>query len=128
VRRAARHARRSPDVLLGWVDASGCPAVVPVRVAGADDEGLVLDVAPGVVPAGGRRAGLTSHTFRPGNVGMSQRVHTGWLVAEPGATRVRYAPHTSSGWTIPPSRRAFQLAAGAATRRGLPEARRRGLA
>jgi hypothetical protein len=128
MRRTARRLRSEPCLLLGWVGADGLPMVVSVRLAEARPEGLHLDVPPGVVPPGGRRAGLTAHSFHPFNVGMRERIHTGWLTAEPGAPRVLYAPHTKAGFTIPPSRRAFQLASGAGTRWGMREARRRGFA
>src|SRR4051812_31803396 len=62
-RRAARRAAKLPDVLLGWVSADGFPLAVPVSVDGAREEGIVLDAPPGLVPRGGRRAGLLAHEF-----------------------------------------------------------------
>ena len=126
--RARRRVARAEHVLLGWTGSDGFPVVVSARPVGAERQGLLLDVAPGLVPAGGRRAGVLAHSFHPGNVGMSERVHTGWLTPDAGASRVLYAPHTKAGFTIPPSRRAFQVAAGAGTRRGMRQARRRGFA
>ncbi|HEX8121406.1 MAG TPA: hypothetical protein VF549_09100 [Solirubrobacteraceae bacterium] len=126
MRRTRRRLAREPHLLLGWVGADGFPMVVSARLAGAERDGLLLDLPAALVPGGGRRAGLTGHSFHPHNVGMRERIHTGWLVAEPGARRVLYAPHTKAGFTIPPSRRAFQLASGAGTRWGMREARRRG--
>ena len=59
----------------------------------------------GRIPPGGRRAGLTSHAFRPRMIGQEQRVHTGWLSNEGG--RIRYAPHTQAGYALPPSKALF---------------------
>jgi hypothetical protein len=125
--RAARRAARLPHALLGWVGADGFPDVVSVEVAGADERGMLLDVPEGVVPPGGRRAGLTAHWFSEGVVGQRQRKHTGWLEAYPGARRVVYAPHTDASYAMPPSRTVYRLAAGLVTRQGLRGARREGL-
>jgi hypothetical protein len=40
--RAARTAARLPHVLLGWVGEDGLPVIVPVRVAGTEERGIVL--------------------------------------------------------------------------------------
>lgn len=118
--RAAARAVRLPHALLGWVGADGFPAVVPVRVDGTVDgtgeDGIVLDAPEGLVPPGGRRAGLTAHWFGPRNYGQNQRIHTGWLQAEPGSRRVTYAPHTEAGYRLPPSKLAYRLAVGFGTR------------
>ncbi len=125
--RAARRAARLPHALLGWVGADGFPDVVSVEVAGANDRGMLLDVPEGVVPRGGRRAGLTAHWFSEGVVGQRQRKHTGWLEADAGAPRVAYAPHTDASYAMPPSRTVYRLAAGLVTRRGVRAARRAGV-
>jgi len=125
--RAARRAAGLPDVLLGWTGADGFPMILPVGVAGSDAGGILLDVPGDILPPGGRRAGLTAHWFARHVVGQRQRVHTGWLEAEPGATRVVYAPHTQRAYCLPPSRLAYKLGAGFVTNRGMREARRRGL-
>jgi hypothetical protein len=125
--RAAARAQRLPHVLLGWVGADRLPIVMPAEVAGTDERGILLEVPEGVVPAGGRRAGLTAHWFARHTVGQEQRVHTGWLEAEPGDRRVLYAPHTETGYRLPRSSLLFRLAAGFVTRRGLRGARRAGL-
>jgi hypothetical protein len=106
--RVAADATRLPHTLLGWCGADEIPEVVPVRVAGDDDRGIKLSAPPGSVPAGGRRAGLTSHAFRPRMIGQEQRIHTGWLsVGDQGIT---YAPHTRSGYRLPPSKALFTIA------------------
>ena len=72
------------------------PEVVPATALESGDSGVKLTVLVDTVPAGGRRAGLTSHWFRPQMVGQEQRVHTGWLQSD-GSDRVEYAPHTKAG-------------------------------
>jgi hypothetical protein len=134
VTRAARRAARLPDVLLGWVGADGFPVIVPVRISKTETRGIVLGAPDGVVPEGGRRAGLTAHWFdraftggKPTGWGMSIRVHTGWLEATPAERRVLYAPHTKAGYSFPPSTLLYRIAAGLGTRWGFRGARRAGL-
>lgn len=123
--RAAARAGGLPHVLLGWVGADGYPMAVPVEVEGAEEEGIALRAAPGgLVPPGGRRAGLTAHRFSRGAVGQEQRKHTGWLRAEGG--ELLYAPHTQSNYRLPASRFAHRLALGGATRLGRRQALRAG--
>ena len=124
VERAARRAGRLEDVLLGWIGADGLPAVAPVAIAGAGADGIALE-APAFVPPGGRRAGLTAHSFERYVVGHEQRLHTGWLQAD--GDQVLYAPHTERGYRLPASRLAYALGSGFVTRRGYSEAQRRGL-
>ncbi len=87
---------------------------------------MALEIPAGVVPEGGRRAGLTSHEFMPRMVGQEQRIHTGWLEVEGG--RATYAAHTKAGYRLPPSDPLFTFAAGLGTRMGIRKARQRGLA
>jgi hypothetical protein len=124
--RAAKRAATLPDVLLGWVGADGFPVVIPVAVAGTEERGIVLDAPEGLVPPGGRRAGLTAHSFARYTFGQNQRKHTGWLEAEPGARRVVYAPHTEAGYRLPRSRLLYGIASGFVTRRGYRQGRRAG--
>jgi hypothetical protein len=124
--RAGARARRLPHALVGWIGADGFPTAVPVEIAGTDERGILLDVPGGLVPPGGRRAGLTAHWFSRYVIGQNQRKHTGWLVAEPGARQVVYAPHTEVGYRFPASWTVFQLVSGGATRWGLRGARRAG--
>lgn len=124
--RAQRRIARLPDTLLGWVSADGYPMVIPVSQVRAVEHGMVCEVPEGLVPGGGRRAGLTAHWFSEGVLGQEQRVHTGWLEAEPGATEVLYAPHTQSGYRLPPSKLLYRVAVGGLARHGLRQARRAG--
>ena len=123
--RAARRAARLPHVLAGWVGADGFPVVIPVEVAASVPNGMVLETAAGIVPSGGRRAGLTAHSFSRHVIGQVQHRYTGWLEAT--GDHVIYAPHTEAWYRIPRSRFAFNFAAGYGTRRGLRQARRAGV-
>ena len=125
--RAARRAARLPNTLLGWVGADGLPVVAPVKIAGTEENGILLDAPEALVPHGGRRAGLTAHWFSRNAVGQNQRKHTGWLEAQPSARRVLYAPHTQANYRFPSSTIMFRLVAGAGTRWWLRGARRAGL-
>ena len=127
-RRAARRAHRLPDVLLGWVGADGYPLAVPVEVDGYEQRGIVLHAPEGLVPPGGRRAGLTAHWFARYTFGQRKRVHTGWLHPERPNGRLVYAPHTQTGYRLPTSRLLFKLVAGFEARRRLRGARRAGIA
>jgi hypothetical protein len=122
--RAARSLARLPDVLLGWVGTDGFPVVAPVEVAGTEPQGILLDVPAGIIPPGGRRAGVTGHRFTAQVIGQRQHRHTGWVEA---GERVMYSPHTNAWYWLPPSRFAFNLAAGYGTRRGLRQGRQAGI-
>jgi hypothetical protein len=124
--RAASRAGRLPDVLVGWIGADGFPVALPAGVAGTEERGIVLGVPAGLVPPGGRRAGLTAHWFSRRVIGQTLRRHTGWLEAGPAAGQVLYAPHTDGGYRFPASWPLFQLVSGAATRWGVRGARRAG--
>jgi len=98
---------RLPHTLLGWQGSDGLPEAVPVSGATSVEGGLRLEVPAGSVPPGGRRAGLTAHRFWPRMVGQEQRVHTGWLTSDGDA--VTYAPHTRTGYRMPPSSLAYHI-------------------
>lgn len=124
-RAVARRARRLPHVLLGWTGADGFPVVVPVTVRGTVREGIVLEDRAGLVPPGGRRAGLTAHSFSRHVYGQEQHRHTGWL--ERTGEDIVYAPHTRAWYRWPASRFVFNAVAGYGTRRGMRQARRAGV-
>ncbi len=126
--RAAARARRLPHLLLGWVGADGFPMAIPAAVSDTEARGMVLQVQRGLIPPGGRRAGLTAHWFSRYAIGQNQRKHTGWLEAQPESERVLYAPHTQASYRFPASRTLFQIVSGGATRWGLRGARRAGIA
>jgi hypothetical protein len=106
--RVAARAKRLPHTLLGWCGSDEMPMVVPASVVEDGSEGVGLQVPPDSVPPGGRRAGLTSHWFRPRMIGQEQRIHTGWMSSD-GAERVLYSPHTKAGYRIPPSKALYTL-------------------
>lgn len=114
---AARKIARLPDVLLGWMDADQRPFVAPVEVNGTDDTGIALTAPHDLLPAGGRRAGLTAHTFTQHVLGQHQQIHTGWLQADDSSAL--YMPHTRTGHRIPASRLLYRLGVGYGTRRGM---------
>ncbi|MFI7670151.1 hypothetical protein [Nocardia sp. NPDC049526] len=120
---AAAHARRYPNVLLGYVGSDGFPMVLPVQVTGSDPDGLELDCAQ-ILPGGGRRAGMLAHSFSRYVVGQRQQSHTGWL--DVTADRAVYSPHTQHGYHLPPSRSMYNLSAGYVTRRGVRSGQRAG--
>jgi hypothetical protein len=126
-RRAAKRAARLANRLLGWVGEDGFPMIVPVEIAWTEKQGVSLELPRGVaVPPGGRRAGLTAHSFARFTFGQNQRKHTGWMIPAPGKRRVLYAPHTEAGYRLPNSRLLYRIGAGLVTRRGLRQARRAG--
>jgi hypothetical protein len=108
VTKVAAQTHRLPHTLLGWCGSDDMPEVVPTAAVQSGDSGVTLSVPAGSVPAGGRRAGLTSHQFQPRMIGQEQRVHTGWLESD-GSDRVEYAPHTKAGYRLPTSKLAFTI-------------------
>jgi hypothetical protein len=124
VARAARRLARAPHLLLGHLAADGYPTIGPVELHGFDATGLELTAAPGVIPAGARRAGLVGHDYRPKLVGLTTRQHTGWL--EAGDDRALYAPHTETGFVAPPNKTLLLFFNGLQAKQGVRRARRAG--
>jgi hypothetical protein len=125
LRSAAAHAGRLPHTLLGWCGSDHMPEVLPVAATHADANGLRLDLPPRSLPAGGRRAGLTSHRFWPRMVGQEQRIYTGWLTVDETGGAL-YSPHTKSGYRLPRSKLLYHVGC-ASLARGIRGARRAGL-
>jgi hypothetical protein len=124
--KAAARIATLPHRVLAYRGADGFPVTVPVQIAGHDEAGLRLVVPAGLLPPGGRRAGLLAHAYRPQLVGLSTRIFTGWLaVEEDGAV---YAPHTAKGFVAPPSKNLLLVSNGLLAKFGLWQARRRGTA
>src|SRR5436190_1595144 len=95
---------------------------VDVRV----ERGIELSVARAdLIPAGGRRAGLLGHSYRPQLVGLVSEVYTGWLESD-GDGKAVYAPHTAGGFKAPPNKTLLALANGYLAKRGYKKARREG--
>jgi len=122
--RVAKRLAKTPDVVVGHVGADGFPAIGPVDLAGSDGEGLELTAAPGVIPAGARRAGLLGHDYRAKLIGLTARQHTGWLEAVDG--RARYAPHSETGFVAPPNKTLLLFFNGLQAKQGVRKARREG--
>jgi hypothetical protein len=124
VAKSAGQIAARPHRVLAYRGADGFPVVVPVEIAGHDAAGLRLVVAAGLVPPGGRRAGLLAHAYRPQLVGLSTRIFTGWLEAGPAGAV--YAPHTSKGFVAPPNKNTLLVLNGLLAKFGLWQARRHG--
>ncbi|HKJ35297.1 MAG TPA: hypothetical protein VKA36_01910 [Solirubrobacterales bacterium] len=125
--RAAQEAARLPHVLLGWNGRDDLPAVVAARAVDAGEEGVRLVSDSGMIPPGGRRAGLVAHAFAARMQGQEQRIYTGWMRSG-GGSEALYAPHTRAGSRLPESRVLFDVGAGVLTRLGIRGAREAGLA
>jgi hypothetical protein len=122
--RAGTALSKLPHQLLAFRGADGHPIVIPVRVTGADT-GVKLEAEPGLLPPGGRRAGLLAHDYHAKLIGLAARQHTGWLEVEDG-THALYAPHTQSAFKAPANKTLLLLGNGYLARKGLKEAQRRG--
>ncbi|MEA2423547.1 MAG: hypothetical protein QOF55_2646 [Thermoleophilaceae bacterium] len=119
--RAGQALAKLPHQLVAFRGGDGHPVIAPVRVASADAGAVRLDAAPGLLPAGGRRAGLLAHEYRAKLIGLAARQHTGWLEAD--GDRVLYAPHTGSAFRAPANKTLLLLGNGYLARRGLKRAR-----
>ena len=126
VAKAAGQIAARPHRVLAYRGADGFPVVVPVEIAGHDAAGLRLVAAAGLLPPGGRRAGLLAHAYRPQLVGLSTRMFTGWLDAGPDGPV--YAPHTSKGFVAPPNKNTLLVLNGLVAKYGMWQARRHGAA
>jgi len=127
VDRAAVRIGSLPHRVLAYRGTDGFPVVVPVRLAGHDTAGLRLVAASGLLPPGGRRAGLLAHAYHPQLVGLATRTFTGWLQVAADGTAV-YAPHTSKGFVAPPRKKLLLVSNGLFAKYGLWQARRQGTA
>ncbi|HKY77895.1 MAG TPA: hypothetical protein VJS45_17310 [Acidimicrobiia bacterium] len=116
-----------PHRLLAWRGEDGFPVVVPVAVAGHDTFGFRLVAPPGLLPAGGRRAGFLAHSFRPQLIGLATRILTGWLDVA-GDGEAIYAPHTSKGFMAPPRKNLLLVSNGLMAKVGYWRSRRTGVA
>jgi hypothetical protein len=123
--RAARRCRAKRHQLLAYRGADGYPVTIPVQVKEGGPDGMGLTAAPGLLPPGGRRAGLLAHSYRPQLVGLTTRYHTGWLEADPAGTAT-YAPHTAAGFVAPPNKTLLLLANGLVAKLGVRSARKAG--
>lgn len=124
VARAARRLRALPHVLAGFAGADGFPVVVPVEVGEDGSGGIALSAAGGLLPSGGRRAGVLGHSFNAQLIGLEARQHTGWLEVGEAGTAI-YAPHTEFGFRAPANKTLLLLGNGFMAKRGLRQARRK---
>jgi hypothetical protein len=124
--RAAHRIGHLPHRLLAFAAADGFPTIVPISLGARQPEGVQVFAAPGIMPPGGRRAGLVAHSYRAKLVGLVARQHTGWLDVDPETGRAVYAPHTESGFLAPANKTALLIGNGAMAKYGLWKARREG--
>ena len=97
-----------------------------VELAGQGGRGgLALVAAPGLLPAGGLRAGLLAHAYRPQLIGLSTRVFTGWLEVPADGAAI-YATYTSKGFIAPPRKNLLLISNGLLAKAGMWQARRKG--
>jgi hypothetical protein len=122
--RAASRLAALPHHLLAYVQADGFPTAVPVEVGADGADGIALTAADGLLPPGGRRAGVLAHDYQPKLIGLATRQHTGWLEAEEGTSSATYAPHTEQGFKAPSNKTLLLLGNGFLAKRGLKQARR----
>jgi hypothetical protein len=127
VAKAAGRIATLPHRVLAFRGADGFPVVVAVELAGHDESGLRLLAPPGLLPPGGRRAGLLAHAYRPHLIGLAARVFTGWLDVPDDGPAI-YAPHTSKGFAAPPNKNLLLVTNGVVAKFGLWRARRNGAA
>jgi hypothetical protein len=120
--KAGRALAKLPHQLVAFRGGDGHPVVVPVRLRGADTGAVQLEAADGLLPPGGRRAGLLAHDYQPKLIGLAARQHTGWLDVD--GRRILYAPHTGSAFRAPANKTLLLLGNGYLARRGLKQARR----
>jgi hypothetical protein len=125
--RATRRIAALPHRVLAYRGNDGFPVVVPVEFAAYDARGLRLVAPEGLLPPGGRRAGLLAHAYQPQLVGLSTRIFTGWLEVT-GDRAALYAPHTYKGFVAPPRKKLLLVSNGLLAKYGMWEARRRGAA
>lgn len=123
-RKVAGQVGKLEHQLVGYRGADGFPVVVPVRVTGRSEHGLLLSCPAGLLPPGARRAGLTAHSFGPQAIGLANRVCTGWL--EVDGDQVVYAPHTTSGFAAPPIKSVQTFFNGVFAKQGWRKAQREG--
>jgi hypothetical protein len=123
--RAGRALAKLPHQLVAYRGGDDYPVIAPVRVQGADTGAVWLAATPGMLPLGGRRAGLLAHDYRAKLIGLAARQHTGWLEAGAGSdgSQALYAPHTGSAFRAPPNKTLLLLGNGYLARRGLKRAR-----
>jgi hypothetical protein len=115
--RAGKRLRATSHTLLGFAGADGRPVILPVEVGANGPDGLELRCAA-PLPPGGRRAGLTGHSYRPQLIGLETRQHTGWLSVDDDG-RATYAPHTEVGYKAPPNKTLLLLVNGGLAKRGV---------
>lgn len=125
VGKAANACAKMRHLLLAYRSSDGFPMVAPVEIETHDAKGLRISAAPGLLPPGGRRAGMLAHSFHPQVAGLATRTFTGWLEVAGDGSAV-YAPHTSKGYAAPPMKTMVLLFNGLYAKWGYRQALRHG--
>ncbi|MEU7628878.1 hypothetical protein AB0C34_02680 [Nocardia sp. NPDC049220] len=102
----------------------GFLVIVPVRSIGEGIDGIRFEAPDGLLPEGGRRAGLVADRYNAQCLGPAVRFCTGWL--EVSAHGANYAPHTFRGLSAPAVQTVRTPGDGRLAERGLRRARRDG--
>jgi hypothetical protein len=110
--------------LIGWRGGDGHPFVLPVGTITTARDHLAVQLGGGHVPAGGRRAAILAHDYRPQLVGLRSGYALGWLDVDGAA--VRFYPHKTGGFSAPPNKTILLLANGFMARRNLKAAEKSG--
>lgn len=118
-----RQLGRSVDQLLGYVDATGYPLVIPVS-ASAGESGIRLDRDD--IPADGRRAGFLGFWCNAKLAGQGALLANGWLDCDPDGVAT-FAPHTSSQFNLPSAKVFPKVIVPLAVKAQYRAARRKGL-
>lgn len=122
--KAGRRFGKHPHRLLSYRGGDGFPVTLPVSVVGIDEDSILLSTAAaGLLPDGGRRAGLMTHTYGPRIAGPSTRYHTGWL-ERTGTRTATYFPHTAGGFSAPRQKVLQMFVTGLMAKQGVRAARR----
>lgn len=124
--KVARQVSKLPHRVIAFRGSDGFPVIVPVKITHHGKQGFTLAAAPGLLPAGGRRAGLLAHSYHPKLVGIATRSMTGWLEVTVDGAGV-YSPHTCKGWSAPAIKSVLLVMNGLLAKFGYRKARRDGV-
>jgi hypothetical protein len=83
-----------------------------------------VHIGGGRAPAGGRRAAILAHEYRPQLIGLRSGYALGWLDVD--GVAVRFYPQKTGGFSAPPNKTVLLLANGFIARRNLKAAQKAG--
>lgn len=123
-RRTLERIAAMPHRLLSYQDGDGYPVIMAAGEVTADADGAILHA--GLLPAGGRRAALLGHRYRPQLIGLETRLAIGWLDVPGGASAARLTPRSCTGFSAPASKTLLLASNGYLSRRGVKRRRSEG--